>query len=149
MSHDKKIIDSCKRNLEQAETDMRSANATLLSIGKDIKGFYQLCSSVASSEKEVQTVQGRAIALRNKNMELQNTSLDISLYLGSLVARTETIKINYNAAQFAKAVIAVEKLLVTPTKIEGLIRDDAQQLDSTLEMIAQSNVVAVAFDDMM
>ena len=82
-------------------------------------------------------------------MQLQNTSLDISLFLSGLVARSETIQTKYNAAQFAQGVIAVEQLLLTPTKVKGLIRDDAQKLESTMEMIARSDEVADALGDIM
>jgi hypothetical protein len=137
------------RDLEQAQADMYTAKILLSDIQAEVKRSYEIRSSVDLYKGDLQGVERQAIALRNKNMELQNTSLDISLYLGGLVAKTETIETKYNAVQFAKAVIAVEQLLMTPTKVKGLFRDDAQQLDSTLEMIANSDMIADDLDDLM
>jgi hypothetical protein len=128
---------------------MYTAKILLSNIQAEVNRSYEIRSSVDLYKGDLQGVERQAIALRNKNMKLQNTSLDISLYLGGLVAKTETIETKYNAVQFAKAVIAVEQLLMTPTKIKGLFRDDAQQLDSTLEMIANSDVIADDLDDLM
>jgi chromosome segregation ATPase len=144
-----KLVESCQREFEQAEADIQAAETALSNIRNEVSRFYELHSSVDSYKGDLQGVEGKAIALRNKNMALQNKSLDISLYLGGLVASTETIEIEYDAAQFAKAVIAVEQLLVTPTRVKGLIRDDAQQLDSTLEMISKSDAIADVLDDAM
>ena len=144
-----KLVESCQRNLEQAQNDMRAAETTLSSIRTEVDRFYQLHSSIDSYKGDLQGVQRQAIALREKNMQLQNTSFDISLFLGGLVARSETIETKYNAAQFAKAVIAVEQLLLTSTKVKGLIRDDAPKLESTMEMIARSDAVADALDDII
>ncbi|KAI0683166.1 hypothetical protein BC835DRAFT_1296841 [Cytidiella melzeri] len=144
-----RLIQSCQRNLQQAQYDMQAAESTLSNIRSELNRFSYLQSSLDSYKGQLQGTMRLAITLRDKNMQLQNTSLDISLFLGGLVARTETIQTKLTPAQFAKAILAVEQLLVTPTRVAGLIQNDPQKLESTMEMIAKSDAVADDIDDMM
>ncbi|KAK7694432.1 hypothetical protein QCA50_001618 [Cerrena zonata] len=144
-----KLVESCQRNLERAQQDMRDAQNTLSNISSEVNRFIQLHSNIDSYKQDIQGVMRAVIALREKNMQLQNTSLDLSLFLSGLVARSETIQTKFTAAQFAKAIISVEQLLITPTNVRGLIRDNPTKLESTMEMIAKSDAVAEAIEDMM
>ncbi|KAI0086012.1 hypothetical protein BDY19DRAFT_374074 [Irpex rosettiformis] len=144
-----KLVESCQRNLDDAQRDMREAQNNLSNIRSEVNRFIQLHSSIDSYKGDVQTTMRLAISLREKNMQLQNTSFDISLFLGGLVARSETIQTKFTAAQFAKAIISVEQLLVTQTKVKGLIRDSPEKLEKTMQMIAKSDEIADALDDMM
>lgn len=128
---------------------MREAENTLSIIRSEVDRFVQLHSSVESYKSDIQGTMRLAISLREKNMQLQNTSLDVSLFLGVLVAKSETVQTKFTAAQFAKAIIAVEQALVTSTKVKGLIRDAPDKLESTMELIAQSDEVAEAIGDLM
>ena len=128
---------------------MREAQNNLSRIRSEVNRFIELHSSIDSYKGEIQGTMRLAVSLRDKNMKLQNTSFDISLFLGGLVAKTETIQTKFTAAQFAKAIIAVEQLLLTQTKVKGLIRDTPEKLESTMEMIAHSDEIADALDDMM
>lgn len=128
---------------------MRDAQNTLSNISSEVNRFIQLHSNIDSYKQDIQGVMRAVIALREKNMQLQNTSLDLSLFLSGLVARSETIQTKFTAAQFAKAIISVEQLLITPTNVRGLIRDNPTKLESTMEMIAKSDAVAEAIEDMM
>ncbi len=128
---------------------MREAENTLSNIRSEVNRFVQLHSSVESYKSDIQGTMRLAISLREKNMQLQNTSLDVSLFLGVLVAKSETVQTKFTAAQFAKAIIAVEQALVTSTKVKGLIRDAPDKLESTMELISQSDEVAEAIGDLM
>ncbi|KAI0804811.1 hypothetical protein BC629DRAFT_1210925 [Irpex lacteus] len=144
-----KLVESCQRNLARAQQDMREAENTLSNIRSEVDRFVQLHSSVESYKSDIQGTMRLAISLREKNMQLQNTSLDVSLFLGVLVAKSETVQTKFTAAQFAKAIIAIEQALVTSTKVKGLIRDTPDKLESTMELIAQSDEVAEAIGDLM
>lgn len=111
--------------------------------------FVQLHSSVESYKLDIQRNMRLAISLREKNMQLQNTSWDVSVFLGLLAAKSETVQTKLTAAQFAKAIIAIEQTLMTSTKVKGLIRDAPDKLESTMELIAQSDEVAEAIGDLM
>lgn len=149
MRYANKLVESCQRNLARAQQDMREAENTLSNIRSEVNRFVQLHSSVESYKSDIQGTMRLAISLREKNMQLQNTSLDVSLFLGVLVAKSETVQTKFTAAQFAKAIIAVEQALVTSTKVKGLIRDAPDKLESTMELIAQSDEVAEAIGDLM
>lgn len=149
MRYANKLVESCQRNLARAQQDMREAENTLSIIRSEVDRFVQLHSSVESYKSDIQGTMRLAISLREKNMQLQNTSLDVSLFLGVLVAKSETVQTKFTAAQFAKAIIAVEQALVTSTKVKGLIRDAPDKLESTMELIAQSDEVAEAIGDLM
>lgn len=149
MRYANKLVESCQRNLARAQQDMREAENTLSNIRSEVGRFVQLHSSVESYKSDIQSTMRLAISLREKNMQLQNMSLDISLFLGVLVAKSETVQTKFTAAQFAKAIIAVEQALVTSTKVKGLIRDAPDKLESTMELIAQSDEVAEAIGDLM
>lgn len=143
------LVASCQRNLERAQQDMQDAQNALNNIRSETDRFIQLHSSIDSYKSDVQGTMQLAISLREKNMHLQNTSLDISLYLGVLVAKSETMQTKFTAAQFAKAIIDVEQTLVTSTKVKGLIRDAPDRLEGTMELIARSEEVVEAVGDLM
>ncbi|KAI0804788.1 hypothetical protein BC629DRAFT_1733146 [Irpex lacteus] len=143
------LVASCQRNLERAQQDMQDAQNALTNIRSETDRFIQLHSSIDSYKSDVQGTMQLAISLREKNMHLQNTSLDISLYLGVLVAKSETMQTKFTAAQFAKAIIDVEQTLVTSTKVKGLIRDAPDRLEGTMELIARSEEVVEAVGDLM
>ncbi|KAI0804725.1 hypothetical protein BC629DRAFT_1283112 [Irpex lacteus] len=144
-----KLVESCQRDLAQARQDIRAAENTLANIRSEMSRFVQLHSSVESYKLDIQRNMRLAISLREKNMQLQNTSWDVSVFLGLLAAKSETVQTKLTAAQFAKAIIAVEQTLMTSTKVKGLIRDAPDKLESTMELISQSDEVAEAIGDLM
>ncbi|KAF8647330.1 hypothetical protein AX16_006792 [Volvariella volvacea WC 439] len=144
-----KLIESAQRNAQAAYDDIRAAENTLRDVRREIDQFHSLRSSVTSYRGTLESTRTQAIALKDKNLELANKSLDISTYLGGLVARTETIKTKLSAAQFARAILSVEQLLLTPTKVKGLLLDRPERLESTMEIIARSDEVADDIGDMM
>ncbi|KAL0572736.1 hypothetical protein V5O48_009236 [Marasmius crinis-equi] len=144
-----KLIESAQRNLTAASIDIQAAESTLNSVKTEINRFREIQSSVVSYRGTIESTRTQAIALQQKNLELTNRSLDISLYLGGLVARTETVKTKLTAAQFARAILSVEQLLVMPTQVKGILKDRPEELDSTMEMIARSDEVVDDIGDMM
>ena len=128
---------------------MQNAQNALSAINLEIMRFNELHSTLDSYKGDLRGTMTFAASMREKNMQLQNTSLDASLFLGGLVARAETIKTKCTAAQFARAVLSIEELMQTSSKVKGLIRDQPEQLQSTMEMIAQSDELADELDGMM
>ncbi|KAK7444519.1 hypothetical protein VKT23_015197 [Stygiomarasmius scandens] len=149
MSYADKLIESAYRNLQTANNDIQAAESTLREVQNEIGRFDTLKTSINSYRGSLESTRTLAIALREKNLELTNKSLDISVYLGGLVARTETVQTKLTAAQFAKAILSVEQLLLTPTKAQGLIQDSPEQLESTMEIIARSDELPDVLDDLM
>lgn len=128
---------------------MQNAQNALSAVNLEIQRFNELHSSLDSSKNDIRSSMTSVTSLREKNMQLQNTSLDASLFLGGLVAKAETIQTKCTAAQFARAVLSIEELMHTSAKVKGLIRDQPQKLQSTMEMIARSDEVADEIDRMM
>jgi len=149
MSYADKLIESAYRNLQTANNDIQAAESTLREVQNEIGRFDTLKTSISSYRGSLESTRTLAIALREKNLELTNKSLDISVYLGGLVARTETVQTKLTAAQFAKAILSIEQLLLTPTKAQGLIQDSPEQLESTMEIIARSDELPDVLDDLM
>ncbi|KAK7054712.1 hypothetical protein VNI00_003175 [Paramarasmius palmivorus] len=144
-----KLVESCQRDLQAANEDIQQAAANLSQVEAEITAFSNLNSTFSPLRGELESIRVLAIALKDKNQELTNKAFDISIFLGGLVARTETMPTKLTAAQFAKAILAVEQLLVTPTQVKGLIWDHPEQLESTMEMIADSDEVADDLGDMI
>ncbi|KAK7054740.1 hypothetical protein VNI00_003203 [Paramarasmius palmivorus] len=144
-----KLIDSCQRNVEAAQNDIQAADNTLTQVQHEIDTFPALQSAINSDKSALESVRTSAIQLEQKNLDLTNNAFDITIYLGGLVARTETVQTKLTASGFAQAILAIEQLLKTPTQVTGLIKDSPGQLENTMEMIAQSDQVADDLGDVI
>ena len=81
----------------------------------------------------------RGQALRTRTIDLTNAPLDVSLFVGTLAARSETLSTHHTAQEFAQGVLNFGKLMASDGRLNGLlVQQDPGALQATLDMIAQS-----------
>ena len=144
-----KLVESCENELRVCEEDIRTARDNLAYIQSELVRFDQLQSNIKGYEGQLQSTNRQFIELNNKCRELTNLSFDISIFLGGLAARSETMRTKLTAAQFAKAVLSLQELMVTPTKVKGLLANNPTEYESTLEMISRGDEMDDTLEDLM
>ena len=73
-------------------------------------------------------------------IDLTNASLDVSLFIGTLAAKSETFAIHHTAQEFARGVLSFGRLMVSEERLDGMmVQHDPGALQETLDMIAQSD----------
>ncbi|KIJ62950.1 hypothetical protein HYDPIDRAFT_41637 [Hydnomerulius pinastri MD-312] len=134
-----RIIASTRRNVEQCGESIRVANEALMRIDGEVDRLNNLRATVHGQEFTLSGSIAHGEELRTRTMELTNKSLDVSLYVGRLAAKSEMLRFNLTAQEFARGVLDFGRIMVSERRVRGVLVDNPGALQGTLEMIAQSD----------
>lgn len=114
----------------------------LQQINSQVASLNALGDTVRAQETTLHASVSHGCALRTRTIDLTNASLDVTLFVGSLAAKSETFAVNHTAQEFAKGVLNFGRLMVSDGRLNGLLVErDPGALQETLDMIAQSDPV--------
>ncbi|KIO28093.1 hypothetical protein M407DRAFT_231350 [Tulasnella calospora MUT 4182] len=144
-----KLINSAENNLHASETGLAEATAGLNNIDAELQRFTSLKATLDGYGPTLTAQVTLTTGLRTKTMQLVNISLDISVFLGTLAAKTETLDLNSTAQKFAESILTIGTLIGTTVVIKGTLMERPEDMQKTLMLIANSPVAAVDLDDAM
>lgn len=135
-----RIISTARQNVQQCEESIRNANAGLQRIQNELDRLQYLRKTVHNHDTALNEAVAHGERLRTKTIELTNKSLDISVYVGKLAAKTETLGLNFTAQDFARGVLDFREVMMSERRVSGLLENDPGALQETLEMIGRSDI---------
>ena len=134
-----KLVRSVQGMLEDCQKAVEAAHNALVAVNEELEGFKGLKIVINDTETLTSQTGREAVALLEKNQELTNQSLDVSLYLGQLASKSGLLPIQYSARGFANSLITISQLLSTSTTLPIVLLEDPESLQGTLELIAASD----------
>lgn len=137
-----RTVASAEGNVRACEQSVRRAVAALERIHVELARLNTLGNTVHEQETTLQASVLRGQGLRTRTIDLTNASLDVTLFVGRLAAKSETLAVHHTAQEFAQGVLNFGKVMVSDGRLKGLLVQNPGALQATLDMIAQSNDVA-------
>lgn len=113
--------------------------AALKRIDLEVARLDTLGGTIHAQETTLQASVAHGQELRTRTIDLTNASLDVTLFVGRLAAKSETLSVQHTAPEFAQGVLNFGKLMVPDGRLNGLLVKDPGALQETLDMIAQSD----------
>ena len=137
-----RTVASAEQNVRACQESIQRAVAALQRINDEVARLNTLGNTVHAQETTLQASVTHGQALRTRTIDLTNASLDVTLFVGTLAARSETLAVHHTAQEFAKGVLNFGRLMVSDGKMNGLLlQQDPGALQETLDMIARSDPV--------
>lgn len=135
-----RTVASATQNVWACEQSIQRAVAAIQRINSEVERLNILGDTVYVQEATLQESVTHGQALRIRTMDLTNASLDVSLFVGTLAAKSETFAVHHTAQEFAQSVLSFGRLTVSGGLLNGLlVQRDPGALQETLDMIAQSD----------
>ncbi|KAF8438908.1 hypothetical protein L210DRAFT_2234242 [Boletus edulis BED1] len=135
-------VASAEQNAHACKQSIQRAVAALQRINGEVARLNSLGDTVYAQETTLQASVTHGQALRTRTIDLTNASLDVSLFVGTLAARSETLAVHHTAQEFAQGVLNFGRLMASDGRLNGLlVQHDPGVLQETLDMIAQSEPV--------
>ncbi|KAI9458446.1 hypothetical protein HD554DRAFT_2177331 [Boletus coccyginus] len=137
-----RTVANAERNARACEQSIQRAMAALQRINDEVARLDTLGNTVHTQETALQASVTHNQALRTRTINLTNASLDVSLFVGTLAARSETLSIHHTAREFAQAVLNFGRLMASDGRLNRLlVQQDPGALQATLDIIAQSDPI--------
>ena len=137
-----RTIASARQNALACEQSIQRAVAALRRINDQVERLNTLGGTVHDQQATLQTSVTHGQALRTRTIDLTNASLDVTLFVGTLAAKSETLAVHHTAQEFAQGVLNFGRLMVSDGRLNGLlVQRDPRALQGTLDMIAKSDPV--------
>ncbi|KAH7884864.1 hypothetical protein F5I97DRAFT_1929696 [Phlebopus sp. FC_14] len=133
-----RVIASTRRNVQQCEESIRNADAGLSCIKDEVQRLNDLRSCVQEQEGVLDNTVSQGEGIRARTIDLTNKALDVSVYVGKLAARSEMLRMNFTAEEFARGVLDFGRCMTMEGRVGGLLESHPGRLQGTLEMIANS-----------
>lgn len=137
-----KLINSAENNLHACQMGLAEATAELDNINSELRRFTSLKATLDGYGPTLTAQVTLTTELRTKTLQLVNVSLDISIFLGTLAAKTETLNMNSTAQKFAEGILTIGTLIGTTIALKGTLMERPDDMQKTLELIASSPVAA-------
>ena len=135
-----RTVASAERNARSCEQSIQRAIVALQRINDEVARLNTLGDTARAQEPTLQASVIHGQALRTRTIDLTNASLDVSLFVGTLAAKSETFAIHHTAQEFARGVLSFGRLMVSEGKLNGLLMErNPGALQETLDLIAQSD----------
>ncbi|KAF7340577.1 hypothetical protein MSAN_02129200 [Mycena sanguinolenta] len=137
-----KAISTSQADLDKAQSAVDSLNAELGKYGQikgDLDGYGPLL--------DAQTTM--LIELAKRVGDLENSALDVGVFLASLAGKASVLDVQHTARQLATSVLAIQTQMKTSNRITGSFLDNPESMDATLRAIAGSSVEPSAADEAM
>ncbi|KAG8216621.1 hypothetical protein J3R82DRAFT_6809 [Butyriboletus roseoflavus] len=135
-----RMVTSATQNVQACEQSIQRAMTALQRIDDEVVLLNTLGDTVFAQETTLQESVTHGQALRMRTVNLTNASLDVSLFVGKLAARSETFAVHHTAQGFGQSVLSFGRLMMSEGMLNGLLVErDPGALQETLDMIAHSN----------
>lgn len=135
-----RTVASAEQNVRACQQSIQQAVAALQRISDEVARLNTLGDTVCAQEMTLQESVTHGQELRTRTLNLTNASLDVSLFVGTLAAKSETFAVHHTAQEFAQSILGFGRLMVTEGMLNGLlVQRDPGALQETLDMIAQSD----------
>ncbi|KAF8548699.1 hypothetical protein OG21DRAFT_698924 [Imleria badia] len=142
IEHAERTVANAQQNAWACEQSIQRAMAALQRINDQVARLNTLGDTVHAQETTLQTSVTHGQALRTRTLDLTNASLDVTLFVGTLAAKSETLAVHHTAQEFAQGVLNFGRVMVSDGRLNGLlVQQDPAALQGTLDMIAQSDPV--------
>ena len=129
-------IRSAIENAEKCQKSIASTEANLRRIDGEIQTLGSLGSSARAEEGRLKEMAGQTDGLRKRTNELTKALLDVTLFLGILAAKSESLPVHHTVQDFARGVRDTFEVLGSMGRLNGLlIEHDPEALKETLDMI--------------
>ena len=130
------VMRRAEGNKRECERRAQSARQALKRVIAEIESLETLGKTIRDQEGTLGESVLRTQGLCTSAIDLINASLDVSLFLAILAAKSETLEINHTAQEFARGVLSFAKVMVAEGKVQGLLLErDPGALQETLNMI--------------
>ena len=138
-----RTVASAEQNVRSCEQSIQRAVVALQRINDEVARLNTLGNTVHAQEATLQASVTHGQALRTRTIDLTNASLDVSLFVGTLAAKSETLAVHHTAQEFAQGVLNFGRLIVSDKMLNGLllVQQDPGALQETLDLIARSDPV--------
>jgi hypothetical protein len=137
-----RTVASAEQNVRECEQSIQRAMAALQRINDEVARLNTLGDTVRAQGTTLQASVTHGQALRTRTINLTNASLDVSLFVGTLAARSETFAFHHTAQQFAQGVLNFGRLMVSDGSLNGLlVQRNPAALQGTLDLISRSDPV--------
>lgn len=134
------MVTSAQQNVQACEQSIQRAVAALQRINDQIVLLNTLGDTVFAQDTMLQESVTSGQALRARTVNLTNASLDVTLFVGKLAAKSETFAVHHTAQEFAQSVLSFGRLMMSEGTLNRLlIQRDPGALQETLDMIAHDN----------
>jgi len=140
MEYAENLIRTTEDHLRACENSLQSSQNELKEIDADITRFGGVKSTLESYGPALRGQLATTTQLLKKNMDLVNASLDMSVFLSTLAAKSETLTIHYTAHQFAKSILAIANLMGTTKLVTSSLTDQQGSIQKSLELISSTEV---------
>ena len=133
------IINSAIENAEKCQESIARTEANLRRIDGEIQTLDSLGSSAHAEEGRLKEMASHSNGLRKQTNELTKASLDVTLFLGILAAKSESMPVHHTVQDFARGVRDFSEVLASTGRLNGLlIERNPEALRETLNMIIDS-----------
>ena len=135
-----RTVASAQQSARACEQSIQRAEAALHRINDQVARLNMLEDVVYVQETMLQSSVTHGQALRTCTLDLTNASMDVSLFVGALAAKSETLAVHHTAQDFAHGVLNFGRVMMSDGRLNGLlVQQDPGALQETLDMIAQSD----------
>ncbi|KAG9311530.1 hypothetical protein JVU11DRAFT_7734 [Chiua virens] len=135
-----RTVARAEQNVRECEQSILRAIAAVQQINDQVELLDTLGATVHTQDLTLQASVTHRQEIRTRTIDLANASLDVSLFVGTLAAKSETLAVHHTAQEFARSVLAFGSLVVSEERFnELLLQHDPEALQETLGMIARSD----------
>ncbi|KAJ6449603.1 hypothetical protein C8R47DRAFT_999151 [Mycena vitilis] len=143
------LIASADADLESAQAGLADAQSKLDAIDQEIARFTDLKGQLDGFGPVLKSQAGEMAIMSKRILEVENNSLDVSVFLGSVVAKADVLWVQHTASKLADSVLKIEQEMKTGRKLTGALFEDPDGMDAILKVIAESPVESTAADEVM
>ncbi|EIN05301.1 hypothetical protein PUNSTDRAFT_128059 [Punctularia strigosozonata HHB-11173 SS5] len=143
------MVQSTQANLSASTAGLASVEQSVQAVQAQLDQTRQLQAELDGFVPALRQLVSQTAALQEKDDQLMSSASDLSIFLGTLWATSETLPVDFTAQRFASQVLALGSVIGTDADLGKALTGDLQQLQTTLDLIAKSPITPLATTGMI